>query len=134
MLALRPSLLAMRLALLAKLYGMGWSNTSIDEIDGRMYAVDGRIHIVVLHKPRNLQAILIGGSHDGAVMPTSAPMPSLTLGVISCTAQGGEGCECYSCDDCLPDDDNPEWSCWQQGAWRATVANGVGRTVRRRQP
>ncbi len=113
LIALRPSLLSMRFAMLAKLHSMGWKTATVDHIDGRAYVVGDSVHLVALHAPRHLQAILVGGSHDGALIPMNTVLPPLTFGVMSSTDVEGEGCSCYECDDCTPDDEGVVWSCWQ---------------------
>ncbi|AUI51178.1 hypothetical protein [Arthrobacter crystallopoietes] len=123
--ALVPTLMAMRFALTARLYSvLGWQDVPPDEVHGRSYLVGGHAHLVVLHQPRSLDAILVGGSHDGAEIPMDVRIPPLTMGILSGTDCDGDGCSCYDRGDV--EEGAEEWSCWQhaglardsEGSWR----------------
>lgn len=123
--AFAPTIAAMRFALTARLYSvLGWQDVPLDEVQGRTYLVGGYAHLVVLHQPRSLDAILIGGSHDGAEIALDVRIPPLTMGILSGTDCDGSGCSCYDHGDIEGGDE--EWSCWQH-AGLARDAEGVWR-------
>lgn len=64
-----------------------------------------------LDQPCSLNAVLIGGAHDGAEISTGCRLPPLTIGVLSCTGGNGDGRSCYDQGDI--NDGFQTWSCWK---------------------
>jgi len=136
--ALRPALLGMRLSLKAQLHANGWKDVPLNDVTGKMYFVEDRVHMIALHKPNGINAMLVGGSADGAVIKLHHERPPLTMGIDSSTDQDGEGCACYDDDECLPDDlGETLWQCWQlagvtrsDGQWYAAYRPASARVTK----
>lgn len=112
--SLRPALLSMRLALKAQLHADGWTSVPLQDVTAKVFFVGNDAHLIALHRPSGADAMLVGGSADGAVIELDGQRPPLTMGVVSSTDREGDGCACYRCEDCLPDAiDDRVWACWQ---------------------
>ncbi|MFD1211796.1 hypothetical protein ACFQ36_07055 [Arthrobacter sp. GCM10027362] len=92
LLGLRPELLTLRRqVVVVQLHASGWDFVPVEHVAGRIYITGGEALLVALHRPRSLDAVLVGGVHDGTVVPLSCEWPPLTIGVEPVGA----------------------WSCWQ---------------------